>query len=387
MIAKRMSVAIFKLKTAVVYLLVLTLIACIAAAPKSSIAAVTDSLGLCARTIVPSLFPFFVCCNILVHTGFVSVIGRWLNPIMRPLFNVSGAGAFAFVMGVISGYPVGARMVVQLRGEGLITQTEARRLLPFCNNSGPLFILGAVGITLLHSQPLGLMLYGVHIASALMVGVLFSFYRRGERGGQTVLPNHTAQACSLGEVFTESIRDSVTSVLTICGFIVFFAAILACMQGMLKNALIYLLPFTGWDKAFADGVLKGIFEITNGISGVAASGAGLRARLTAIAFLLGFGGISVHAQVLGIVARSDVGISTYLAGKTAQGLISAALAWMLGAWLPAVPTAQYYRQNLSGETMGMVGVGAFAFAAFLAALAVVYFVLNRQGRRARHKKL
>ena len=107
----------------------------------SSLKAAKDGLVLWATAVVPSLFPFFISIELLSHTNIVKTLGKYLNPIMRPLFNVPGEGAFAFLMGLISGYPVGAKVVVKLFEQNIVTKDEAERLLAFTNNSGPLFII------------------------------------------------------------------------------------------------------------------------------------------------------------------------------------------------------------------------------------------------------
>jgi len=63
---------------------------------------------------------------------------------MRPLFNVPGEGAYALLMGTISGYPVGAKVVTDLKQQGVCNDIECERLISFTNNSGPLFIIGLV---------------------------------------------------------------------------------------------------------------------------------------------------------------------------------------------------------------------------------------------------
>ena len=64
---------------------------------------------------------------------------------MRPIFNVPGEGSFAFIMGIISGYPTGAKILVNFRKNNIVSREECERLLSFSNNSGPLFIIGTVG--------------------------------------------------------------------------------------------------------------------------------------------------------------------------------------------------------------------------------------------------
>ena len=115
---------------------------------RENLQACKDGLNLWVQGVVPSLLPFFIACELLSYTNIIDFLGTRLKKIMRPVFNVPGEGAFPLVMGVISGYPVGAKTVTNLRKEKICTKEEAERLLTFTNNSGPLFIIGTVGISL-----------------------------------------------------------------------------------------------------------------------------------------------------------------------------------------------------------------------------------------------
>lgn len=110
----------------------------------SSLIAAKTGLKLWANNVVPSLFPFFIATNLLSHTDVINHISKHCNKIMKPLFNVPGESAYAFIIGLISGYPVGAKIVTDLRNNNLCTKDEAERMLCFTNNSGPLFIIGTV---------------------------------------------------------------------------------------------------------------------------------------------------------------------------------------------------------------------------------------------------
>ena len=143
--------------------------------PDHATQAVQDGLLLCINVIVPSLFPFFVLSSLVVELGLSRYLGQLLNPIMVPLFRVNGACGTALALGFVSGYPVGARSVIELYKSGQCTKTEAERLLAFCNNSGPAFILGVVGTGILGSSSAGLVLYFAHLAASVLVGILFRF--------------------------------------------------------------------------------------------------------------------------------------------------------------------------------------------------------------------
>ena len=152
--------------------------------PQSAMEAARNGLALCGNVIVPSLFPFFVLSSLVVDLGLAGYLGRLLERVMRPLFRVNGACASALALGFIGGYPVGARTAIALYQSGMCTRTEAQRLLAFCNNSGPAFILGVVGAGVFASSRVGVLLCLAHALASVCVGVLFRFYRGGETRGR-----------------------------------------------------------------------------------------------------------------------------------------------------------------------------------------------------------
>ncbi len=127
--------------------------------PEQSMEAARTGLQLCYNVIIPSLFPFFVLSSLVVELGLAGYVGRAREGIMRPLVNVPGSCASAVALGFIGGYPVGARTAISLYEKGMCTKTEAERLLAFCNNSGPAFILGVVGAGVFSSSRVGVLLY------------------------------------------------------------------------------------------------------------------------------------------------------------------------------------------------------------------------------------
>ena len=150
---------------------------CLVLFSKQNIVAAKNGLVLWANNVVPSLFPFFIATELLSHTNLVNYIGKLFNKIMKPLFNVSGIGAYALTLGIISGYPVGAKIVTKFREDNLCSKEEAERLITFTNNSGPLFILGTVGIGLFYDISIGILLLITHLLSALTVGIIFRFWK------------------------------------------------------------------------------------------------------------------------------------------------------------------------------------------------------------------
>ena len=193
---------------------------------KQNLTAAKDGLTLWATCVVPSLFPFFIATELLNYTNITSIFGKFLSPLMRPLFNIPGEGAYAFIMGIISGYPVGAKIVTDFYKNGICTKNEAERMLAFTNNSGPLFIIGTVGILMYRNTIIGILLFITHILSSLSVGFLFRFWKKNEIISEKNVykqksnnPQLSApQISDLGKILTESISSSIHSILIIGRF-------------------------------------------------------------------------------------------------------------------------------------------------------------------------
>lgn len=211
---------------------------------KTNLPAVKSGLALWANSVVPSLFPFFVATELLMHTNIISQLGILLNRYMKPIFNVRGEGAFAFIMGIISGYPVGAKIACNFRKNNICSKEECERLLSFTNNSGPLFIIGSVGILMFKNTTIGVLLFITHILACITVGIIFRFWKKNKTSSDfknsssfEQKRNNYATFSNLGEVLAESITSSISTILLIGGFVVIFSSIISILNasGLLKT--------------------------------------------------------------------------------------------------------------------------------------------------------
>lgn len=305
----------------------------------TAVESASKGINLWLNVVFPSLFPFFVASEILNRTGFIKSVGILLEPIMRPLFNVPGCGSFALAMGVTSGYPVGAKLTASMREEKLLTKIEAERLLSFTNNSGPLFIIGAVAVGMFNNPRIGFVLLFCHILACLTVGILFSFY--GNRKGhiENISGNKifisfkrelaNTKSVNVGEVLGDSIRNSINTMLAIGGFIILFSVIINLLLetgviSYISNFLEGFLCLAGISKDLVAPILSGFFEITTGINMVSKiEGISFVQQLSAVSLILGWAGLSVHFQVYSIIAKTDISIKPYLFGKLLQGIFAA----------------------------------------------------------------
>lgn len=287
-------------------------------------AAVMDSaraaLAVCAGTILPSLFPFFVLSILLSRLGVPRRIGRRLSPLAGRLFGVSGAGLTALPVGLLGGYPMGAACVAELLAQREIDRDEAERLLLFVNNSGPAFLVGAVGVGVFGSARSGFLLYAAHAAAAVLTGLLFS------RPGGDGRPVEPKAGEPFAAAFPAAVRQAVSAVLTVCGFVVCFSVLLGLLESW------GLFPLLGIRTQERRALVCGLFEIGSAVGAMR----GLDpspAHLALAAAVLGWGGLSVHCQTAALFADSELSLRRHALGRLCSALFSALIAGALAPHL------------------------------------------------------
>lgn len=314
---------------------------CLVIFSRQNLEATKNGLLLWANAVVPSLLPFFIATELLGYTNIVSYIGKLLDKVMKPLFNVPGEGAYPFIMGIISGYPVGAKIVSKFRQDGICTKAECERLLAFTNNSGPLFIIGTVGISLFGDTRTGLLLFITHFLSCICVGIIFRFWKFNDKElihkktSNLNTNSFSVNFSNLGEVLGYSITNAINTVVVIGGFVVLFSVILSILDnsgvlGIFSNIISPFFTSIGIDISFSKPILSGIIELTNGVKQIAnIYSKTISNNIIFSAFLLGFGGISILLQVLSIISKSDISIKPYILGKFLHGIIAAFLTYII----------------------------------------------------------
>lgn len=333
------------LKKNIISVLFVCFTLCLIFFSNSNLIAAKKGLNLWANNVIPALFPFFVATELLSYTNVCEKISKLLEKIMRPIFNIPGNGAYAFILGIISGYPVGAKIVTSLRNSNKCTRTEGNRMLAFTNNSGPLFVIGTIGVTLFKSTTIGILLLITHILSSITIGFLLGIISKFKYHIDT-FPNFTnhnslnyntkyCNLSNLGEVLGNSIVSAIKNILVIGGFVVLFSVIISILNTskiffILEQTFKPIFKLLNIDYSFITPILTGLLELTNGVSLVSSVPCkALTINIVICAFLLGFGGLSVLLQVFSIISKSDLSIKTYFFSKLLQGIIAALYTYIL----------------------------------------------------------
>lgn len=295
---------------------------------ETAVTAMKSALALCVQRVIPSLFPFMVVSELIVHSGVGELLGRLSAPLLRRLLRVSKAGGSVILLGVLCGFPIGAKSAATLYDEGRLSARELSFLLCLCNQPSSAFVTGIVGISLFRSYRFGLLLWGITLLSALLVGLICRLLLSGDTKKADTPTKQKKSATPSISLFTQSVANAAGGMLTVCAFVCFFGTLVACLSA---------LPAMSSLPAPISALLVGIFELTGGVARAASLSSPTLAAYTA-AWCLGWSGLSVHFQIMCLCQRKGVSFRPYFAAKMAQGIMNVALLFVvLRLWPSLLP--------------------------------------------------
>jgi nucleoside recognition membrane protein YjiH len=366
----------------------------------------------------PALFPFFVLSELMLGFGVVHLFGKLLDPLMRPLFRLSGLAGFVLAMGFVSGYPVGARMTSRLLEQRLIDRDQGERLVIMTTTADPLFLIGVVSVGFFGTAAVAPLLAAAHYGGAMLIGLLYRWRKektlagtlderpegrlgpaemagrryvrrkmteggrvqreaaeitdgnldepsepaaRKARGAadepvreriaagpaaragrlkQAVEAMHAARLADgrpTAVLLGDAVQSSLKLIIVVGGLVVVFSAFMELLlrSGLLlwlHDALGFILHGLGLPGGLSPALTQGTFEVTLGAKASAAPPDPfvlLRDRLAAAAFVLSWAGLSVHAQVAGLMSRTAWRYGPFARARLLHALVAAGLVYVL----------------------------------------------------------
>lgn len=276
-----------------------------------------------ALTVLPSLLPFLFLTLLFCKTQTPQKIATKLSPVCRFLYNTGGESAYVQLMSFLSGYPIGAKLIEELYRLGQTDKNGAAKMSVFCSTSGPSFIVGCVGVNMLHDKKAGLILFSAHILAAVLNGIIFRKSFNNRPIDQLLIKKPPSENI-LYECATEASLSAITVGTLIAVFYV-FSQILADFKITLplNNLLFCVLK----DKTLSQAVTYGLLECTKGC--LVAAQTTNKLTLPVIEWLISFGGISVIVQSAAFLSNAKVKISFFVLGKAIQAFTSFAICYML----------------------------------------------------------
>lgn len=301
--------------------------------------AVLRSLKLCAEILIPSLFPFMIASGLMLSGDMGELFSKLFERPFRALFGLSGSGAGCFLIGALSGFPLGAKSVCTLVEKGKCSISEAERLLALCSNSGISFTVAVIGKLAWGSSVFGLKLWCICLTSSVLTGVIFKL----STANNAVIPsdfkvtNTQASTLSVSGCIVSAVTDSITSVLKICGFVAFselivsvFMEFTASFAGSASDTIISEFALTAVSAflEFSSGTLK-LAAIAQGhITEASRRNAVILAKLLTTA-ATAWSGLSVHMQVSAFAVPRGINMSKYYIFKATATIIAVIISSLL----------------------------------------------------------
>jgi len=349
--------ALIKLQSIILVMLSLLVACFIIAFPHQSFQAALTGLDTWLRNVFPALLPFFITSEIMMGIGLVDFFAILLRPVMGPLFRCPGESSFIWAMSITSGYPVGAKLTSSFLERGSITVHEAQRIMAFCSTSGPLFMLGAVGIGMLNSSAAGKVIAASHYIASIIVGLIFRLYMPSDHKKAKKIDNppgikaafaallaaRKKDSRTFGEMLGDAVRNSMNALLYIGGFIILFSVIINILlkTGFISNVSRMLAPLLlplGMEPQLLPGLIGGIFEMTTGCKLISQAAAPLSQKIILSTFIISWSGFSIHCQVMGFLSKSGISIGLYTMAKFLHGILASILAWtIMKIWVQPDP--------------------------------------------------
>lgn len=262
-----------------------------------------QGIQLCIYTVIPSIFPFMLLSSLLLSSAQHR---RLFSPLAR-LCRIPEGSEPILLLGLVGGYPVGAKMIAESYHKGQLLRTDAERMLGFCNNAGPAFILGMAG-GVLNSMPAAASLWMIHIASALLTGILIP-------GNSS---SRVSRNSSINSNVANGMRTSIIGIASVCGWIIVYKTFLYCLSILMTYANLPLVS----------SLVTGILELSNGIMELSLiENPALRYVLAAI--FLAFGGLCVMMQTASVAG--EISLKYYIPGKLLHTAFSTLAALVLQA--------------------------------------------------------
>ncbi len=271
-------------------------------------------LFICSYSVIPALFPFMALSVFICKSSAADFLEILFKPLTKLLKIPKNCGGI-LLSSIIGGYPAAAKCINDYVCEGFLDRKTAAKMLCYCVNAGPPFLIAAIGIGVFGSIKTGLLIFAAQFLSSMIIAAAVSSFSKKTDTFEFVTESNPKNNAA---IVVESIISSAESCFRMCAFIV-----IAC--GVTE------IVFDGAIFGFASGnpllksLFTGFFEVTAGVlscgkiegfSAVIAAGA-----------IASFSGISVILQVAAVTDEAKIPLFPFIFSRFFHSGITAGILW------------------------------------------------------------
>ncbi len=284
--------------------------------PQKALLASRQGLLLWFHTLLPTLLPFMILSNLVIRLGTAEKLLSPLAPFFRLFFGLSPSGAYVYLLGLLCGYPMGAKLTADLYKEHRISYNESLYLLTFSNNPSPVFLSSFVLLQCLHMPQYTLASLGILYAADYITGLVFRFRYKRNPSGTEGIRKEIPPLPSTGKLLDISIMNAFETITRLGGFIILFSVLSALLE--------QYLPCGNTGPC-----ILGILEISTGLQAMASSSLPEGTKYILSMGCASFGGLCVLAQTYTVIRESQLPLGPYLEGKMLSASLTLILSWSL----------------------------------------------------------
>lgn len=321
-----------KTKNSYISIIIILILILISIKPETNIKAFYNGIKVWATIVLPALFPFFLFTKLLTELNVIQDFCKCFSKITKKFYNCDGVAGYIFFSSIISGYPVGAKLVSEFHTKKLITTDQAYRITTFTSTSGPLFIIGTIGIGMFNNKTIGLIILVSHILASLINGLLYRKHKLNNSINNLkiqTLQNKTPTT----NILNECMINSIKSILIIGGYIsIFFLLTNIISTYNLFNPITFFCGkiFNSPNSSeIINGVLNGLIEVTQGCLKLSSLKLNQTLSIVLCTGLVSFGGFSIHMQAQTFLKSAGIKYSFFLIQKLTHSFISIVISFIL----------------------------------------------------------
>ena len=290
-----------------------------------------SGLKLFFYSVLPGLFPFMFLTKLLTELGIIFKLTQKLDPISRKLFGTPGVSLYAFIMSILSGYPIGAKIIEDLYSKNLINEIDAKKMSVFCTTSGPIFVIGTVGSIMFKNLKIGVILYLSHVISSFVMGILYNILSKKESVKTSNKYHFHTDLKS--NILSTCISQTINALFVVGAYITIFY--------LLSELFIYLNIFSVFINIFSciakpfgvtqsqiKGVIFGIIEVTRGAKELSLIPAS-NLSISLCSAILSFSGISIILQSMAFLQKAKIKAHNFVFTKCVHSIFSFSLCFLI----------------------------------------------------------
>lgn len=309
---------------------------------------IKEGIELCLYTLIPSMFPFMFLSYFVVSSGIVQKSEKLFSFVTEKLFAFPGVCGSVILLSMTGGFPVGGRMVSEIYDRGLINKSQGQRLMLFCVNPGPAFVITGVGYYMLGSKKAGLLIYISVVMSSLVLGFLSRFVFDDGYAGYAS-KNKTAEQ-NIYESVISSVSQSSKGMFNVCAWVLIFSCI---------TSLLDIIPLSESIKGF----LTSVAEVTNGCKYASEN-----LPVPVLAAVIGFSGLCAQMQILPTVIKLKMPLKNFFTARIVNAAFSFLISMLLFELFPvAIKTVSLgsMPQKVNSDWSLSVSIGLMFMCALL----------------------